>query len=116
MPARRSVGNAGSSGTYAPPALRMPSSATIMSSERSAGLGVAEERQQGDALIGMAHDRLEQGAIVSAQAPDRRGLEQIGVVLDHAFEAILRLGEEQCQVELRRARLQLPVAGHLRYL
>ena len=75
-----------------------------------------KERQPDKGLVRLARDGFQQPRIASAQRPHRLGVEQIRAVLDHAVEATLGFGDQEGQVELGRAGLELSVAGHLRNL
>ncbi len=79
--------------------------------EQSPPLGRGQDRELGEAPVGVCDDGLEQGLEVADHPVDRRGVEQVGVVLDPPGEAAGRLLQRQGQVELGGPR---PLGGRQR--
>ena len=94
-------------------ALRILHGRVVPASQQLPALTVGQHRQLRYGLVRVADDRLQQRPVVLAHLPDGGGFEQIGVVFDQPFEPILGLGDEQRQIELRRAGLQTVHAGNL---
>ncbi len=68
-------------------------------------LGRGEEGKIGEVIVRVAGDGRHQGLQVARHAPHARGVEQVGVVLERAGDALRRLFQAQGEVEERFAGL-----------
>ena len=66
-------------------------------------LGGRQQRQLREALLGIGHDAVEQGAEVAGEAGDGGGVEEISAVLPDAAQALRGLAQEEGYIEFRGA-------------
>ncbi len=70
--------------------------------EEPVAFSPAQERQVGQWRLGVGGDAFQQGFEPSEHPVDRARVEQVGAVLEGGVEALIGLGQLECEVELGR--------------